>query len=421
MQPIHYIFIYSISLLIIGTLWGRYIHWKISVCLYLWFFLAACGFISIFFFTVSDGIFRDYSNLSLDPFLYLILGYIITMFPLMAYDSNQSKTLTIYQKQDKIINNLCIFLIVLSIEPFIEQLLKLQQVAGNINYMANMYEATGDDRNIISTLGSKLFNLYAYFELLFPILLIYQFTKKEINKKMVLGIVIVIIGYWLHEVLLGGRSKLVQNLLYTIVVYLIMRPYINKERNIKIMKYGTIVISIGLLGMLAVTLSRFVFNSSSTQDNIWSWLSLYAGEGSINFNSSMWYVTKTTNGNSSFILLMHMLGLTDKIGVNDQWDAVESLGIQGNIFYTYIGVFFCDLGKWMTIIYISIASYITYRLSRCKKHIYLPQIIILCFCARILCLPTFYTFGTYMSQINLSVALIFCLLLHLNQKGKILL
>lgn len=250
----------------------------------------------------------------------------------MAYDSNQSKTLTIYQKQDKIINNLCIFLIVLSIEPFIEQLLKLQQVAGNINYMANMYEATGDDRNIISTLGSKLFNLYAYFELLFPILLIYQFTKKEINKKMVLGIVILIIGYWLHEVLLGGRSKLVQNLLYTIVVYLIMRPYINKERNIKIMKYGTIVISIGLLGMLAVTLSRFVFNSSSTQDNIWSWLSLYAGEGSINFNSSMWYVTKTTNGNSSFILLMHMLGLTDKIGVNDQWDAVESLGIQGNIF-----------------------------------------------------------------------------------------
>ena len=337
----------------------------------------------------------------------------------MWYESKLNKGMVVYSKQDKIVEYLTLGLIVLSVEPFIESLMKLPQALGNISYMGSMYEATGSQRRIISSIGSKLFNASAYFELLYPILLLYQFTKEKVNKWLVFGMVIVIVGYWLHEVLLGGRSKLVQNLLYTIVVFLIMRYYISRERSMKIVKYGVWVIAVGLLGMLAVTIGRFVFSASSSHESVLAWLSLYAGEGSLNFNSYMWHVTKTTNGESTCLFLMNLLGYTDRIMVEDQWELTETLGIPGNIFYTYVGVFFKDYGKHLTVLVLGGLSLITYFLVRFRKLIQLHQVILLCFCARILCLPTFYTFGTFMAQVNLCVAIAFCIVLYANKRGMI--
>ena len=37
----------------------------------------------------------------------------------------------------------------------------------------------------------------------------------------------VILSFWIHELGLGGRSKLVQNILYLVVCFFLMRPYIN--------------------------------------------------------------------------------------------------------------------------------------------------------------------------------------------------
>ena len=37
----------------------------------------------------------------------------------------------------------------------------------------------------------------------------------------------VILSFWIHELGLGGRSKLVQYILYLVVCFFLMRPYIN--------------------------------------------------------------------------------------------------------------------------------------------------------------------------------------------------
>ena len=116
---------------------------------------------------------------------------------------------------------------------------------------------------------------------------------------------------------------------------------------------------------------------------------------------------------------MNLLGYTDRIMVEDQWELTETLGIPGNIFYTYVGVFFKDYGKHLTVLVLGGLSLITYFLVRFRKLIQLHQVILLCFCARILCLPTFYTFGTFMAQVNLCVAIAFCIVLYANKRGMI--
>ena len=419
MNPLVCIIIYAFSLLCIAILWGIKTKWMLSSSLYLFFFLSACGFTSVFFYTVSDGIFRDYQNITMQPFVYLIFCYIVTMAPLLQYDNKIDKCFIIYDNQHSIIKSLSLLLIVLMIEPFIEMSIKLPQALSNSNYMATMYEATGEKRRIMSALGTKLFNICAYFELLYPIFLLYNLIYKRINKFLLYGMVIVITGYWFHEILLGGRSKLVQNILYIIVVYLIMRPYINAKRNKVILKYGMIILSLGFAGMFAITISRYILSSSTSYDSVWAWLSLYVGEGPLNFNSSMWYITQNTHGGSSFPLFTYLLGLSDRYEVLDQWNLVDSLGIQGNIFYTYVGVFFSDFGKIATFVYLLIFSLITSRLTKMRKCIYLHQIILLCLCARIICLPTFYTYGTFMAQINLVVALTVCFIIFCSKQGKI--
>ena len=49
----------------------------------------------------------------------------------------------------------------------------------------------------------------------------------------------VILSFWIHELGLGGRSKLVQNILYLVVCFFLMRSFtdvLNKNLLISILK-----------------------------------------------------------------------------------------------------------------------------------------------------------------------------------------
>jgi len=173
-----------------------------------------------------------------------------------------------------------------------------------------------------------------------------------------------------------------------------------------------------LFGKWESRISRFtsIEAEGSNIENIWIWLGLYAGEGVLNFNSLMWYVEKSTGGDSTFIFLKDLLGLTKGSGVEDNWATVSKLGIPGNIFYTYIGSIFEDFNKIGTLIFLLVFSTITIKLTKIKNGlITFPQIIILCLCARVLVIPTFYTYTSLMAQTNLLCVLCFSMVIYLKK------
>ena len=56
-------------------------------------------------------------------------------------------------------------------------------------------------------------------------------------------------------------------------------------------------------------------------------VSLYAGEGSLNFNSLMWNVTESTNGDNTFIFLRDLFGFVDASDVEDIYTSNLKLGV----------------------------------------------------------------------------------------------
>lgn len=69
-----------------------------------------------------------------------------------------------------------------------------------------------------------------------------------------------------------------------------------------------------------------------------------------------------------------------------------------------------------TLIFLLVFSTITIKLTKIKNGlITFPQIIILCLCARVLVIPTFYTYTSLMAQTNLLCVLCFSMVIYLKK------
>ena len=385
--------------------------------------IAISGLISIFFYSISEIISRDYSNITLTPFLYLIFCYVLTALPLFSFERASSNILRINREQNKCIKLFALFIMCISIEPFVEIITQLPKVILNTNAIAKEYELRLEGRsvNFLSSIGSNLYLIMIRFQLVYPILLFYfcrNFTK---NKLYVCGIFVPIISVWIRELIVGGRSLLVQNVLYVIVVYFIMRRFIPNTIQKVIVQYGRWVILLAISFVMIISIARFE-RVSTNFSSVWESLSLYSGESSLNFNSSLWYLEKQTNGVNTLSLPLNLLGISKVKSAEEFWEIGDNLGIRGNIFYTYVGSILMDYGKNGTIVFIICISLIGLFIINHNKYkgYSLSQIIILSLFSRILILPTFYTYTTYQSQLELITVIIFCIILSFIHPKKII-
>lgn len=386
--------------------------------LFITFFLFLCSIISTFYYEAIDGIIAwDYSKIRLVPFLYLLLCFLITCFPIMKYDTNGCESIAVSVDQNKLLKLFIIFLIIISIEPFLENLMLAPSKITSEAAIDEMYEQRiyKEYEEPLSGLGRKLFRISTAFQFLYPVLLFYFISRQKRNLWIIAGILMMIVSFWLHELITGSRTGIVQDVLYLIACYFIMRRFIPSSLNKKIGFYGLIFLGLAVLVIMCVSMARYNSNDNMDEDfTLWLWLGLYAGEGNINFSAMMWDITRSTEGDSTMILLKSLLGMTDKTGVADNWEAVARLGIPGNIFYTYVGAIFTDFNKVGTIIFLVILAAIVYAFTKNKgRTISLVKIILIALCARIVVLPTFYTFATITAQINLVCTLGFCVIYSL--------
>lgn len=161
---------YNLILLFLLFVWIKTKGWQLNGTLYILFFLLFSGIISAFYWNVSNGTIRNYSNLTLIPFFYLIIGYLITLMPIVKYDITPRKELSITNKQGVFLHYFTLFLIIISFEPFGENLLHLPSVIANSDYAAKMYDSRVE---YLSFIGRKLNRISTSFELIYPPLLFY--------------------------------------------------------------------------------------------------------------------------------------------------------------------------------------------------------------------------------------------------------
>ena len=393
---------------------------NITVLILAYFGLSS--FFSVLYFSASNGIYRDYSNITLLPYFYLLFCFVITLYPLYKYDK-YSPTFSLSIKETKIIYIVSIFMSVCTVLPFIETIIQLPNALANSDQLNRIYEdrLSGESNEYLSFLGRKFFYFVWLLNNLVPILIFINLILPNKNKKIILLLCLALVTIWLHAMILGGRSKLVQNALYMIAVYFIFKRFLHQDIINKVNKYGILVLSVAFLGVAAVTISRFQSMDSTNMNSIWEWVGLYAGEGNLNFNSTLWYVRdKSTDGYSTFSLLLSWIN-GEELSVADSWALSSKLGISGNIFYTYVGSIFKDFNVYGTIIFILIFSVLVQKLTKCIRNVSFVQLIILCLWAKILIIgPIFYTYGAVDDQKNLLFTLLFSLYLHMCSKNTYL-
>ncbi len=387
---------------------------SINATSFLFLLYAFSGVCSYIFYLFSNGVNRNYSNITTTPFIYLVLCIIISLLPIYRYD-NFSPQIVISKRQFAIIDSLSYVLVFCCVLPLIETIVYLPNAFSSDTFIGEMYDKRLMGIHVqdyLSWISRKFYYVIMLCSLLLPVCLFVQLKKKAVNTKLVIGLVFSVILDALHNMINGGRSSFMQNLLYIIIVYFLFKNQISNNNRNKIRIGGLIAMSVSALAMMVVTISRYINDNSGIYDNSFIWLTLYAGEGPLNFNNDLWYVDKTVGGYKTCGLIIGVLS-GHFVTVKDLWELGDKLGVAGNIFYTWIGTLCMDWGKLSTFIIVLLSSFSVFSFIVKRRKMTIVSFILMCLWARILVLgPIFYTYSTIESQYCLLVCFLFCLLLN---------
>lgn len=375
---------------------------------------------SLYFFYNSS---YDYSRITIYPIIYAFICIVITMIPLFSYDNHDNKSIYENEKIRRFVYlTLCVFS-VLAIEPFFESIVHIKSVFENIGSTADIYasRSAGENTNneYLSWIGRKFFWINFLFRDIIPILFFYYILKwKKYNRYIVIGTSMAIINPIIHGFALGGRSTIVNTAFYFIFVYVLFRPYLSDKRKKTIEKILTALCCIVVAGISALTIVRFASQEHSI--DIWTWVSLYTGEGILNFCSYLWPLSKTCNGDNTFLMLRYFLGLTDDIDIESIRATRDILGIRNMVFYTYLGTIYYDFNKIGTILYCLFFSLLFYYSCKPKNNIYkLSQLATLAILGKVVMMGVmFYPYTLWNDQFSLLLLLIYVIIMKSKERIK---
>jgi len=372
-------------------------------------YLAITAFLSIIYYDMSNEVFRDYSNITAEPLIYLFFSFSFVLLPIYFHDckyySNKKK-----YSFDKytLLNSMSLLIILCTLLPFAESIIKLPQALSSSN-AANLYDQQllSSNKNVeyLSFFGRKFFLIIWRLSNIIPVLIFVQYIRGRKRQALILCLSLMTI--WIHSMSLGGRSKLVQNALYLVFSFMVFKNFFHDKDKKDIIKYGLAVISVAVLSVTVVTISRFAAKDVTAMTSIWEWVGLYAGEGTLNFDTIQWYVKNTLGGAVTFKIFVFLF-TGEQVSVDQSWALGDSLGKPGNIFYTFISNFYDDFGRWggffffvgMSLFVIIVYKYIAKNL--------LSRLTIICLWGKILMVgPIFFTYSTLDDQWNLVISILF--------------
>lgn len=225
---------------------------------------------------------------------------------------------------------------------------------------------------------------------------------------IIIGLSLGILSFILMAYANAQRISIVKTILYLFLVFLVFRPFLD-YRICRVIKYiGVSVGGLLLLIIIVTTLVRYNDKDNVSID-IWTWVSLYTGEGHLRFAEIIWGKLKIWSvGDNCFALIKDILGFptfTDNWSRREYWEIRQ--GIPTYIFYTYIGDWVADLGYLLTFVWCFVIQKIQFFLlpSKSKNTITIEKLILLLLIWQFFYLGfTFYIYKPYAVQLNVLFA-----------------
>lgn len=309
---------------------------------------------SLYYFLANQS---NYHSLSFLPFIYLLVILLISFHPILSYRSDNIKSVI---GPTQFIYYLSLFSICTSIIPIVENLIQLLSVGINKQSIVDVYNLKREEDVVdwFSWIGRKTNALNNLFSYIHPILFFYWLSKNKATKKLSLYLLIPITNGLIYAILISARVTLVTMAIYYFFLYILFKNSIVEELKKRIKLYG--LVGGGVLLSLILVISIVRFKSMDASDmKILDWISLYGGEGTLNFNQDMWTTKAFMNGDNNFSLFKSLLGIdtfTDILDRRAYWE--PRTGIRGHVFYTFIGDIYGDLGPMLCLLLFLVISWI---------------------------------------------------------------
>lgn len=345
------------------------------------------------------------------------------MGPVFSYDNHYAKKLYENQGSKRFVYITLCAISIIAIEPFLENLLHLRSLSGNLDVTADIYAARADGENAkseyLSWIGRKFFWINFLIKDIIPLLFFYYLLKwKKYNRYVIIGTSMAILNPILHGFALGGRSTIINTAFYFIFVYMLFRPYLPIKQKKKIDKGLLVIGGVVIIAISILTIIRF--NSQDLSVDIWTWVSLYTGEGVLNFSADLWPLSKTCNGDNTFLMVRYLLGLTENIDIESVRATRDILGVRNLVFYTYIGTIYYDFNKIGTLLFCAFFSILFYVSCKPKYNTYkLSQLATLSILGKVIMMGVmFYPYTLWNDQLSLLLLLIYIAILK-NKENRV--
>ncbi len=363
----------------------------------------------VFLYSTKYG--AQVNPITLLPFIYLFVLVFAFFLPAINIKDKSIHQVT---GNYHFLRAIAILAILINILPFIENVIyAMSNATTNMGTFADQY-GSEDKYDHLSNISRTFYRYSTYLRVVLPIILFYFLQFYEKNKILVIGLLMSVFSPIIGSLNAGSRFVMVTDVLYFVVIYLLFKNTIDKQIRKKIIKVFSIGGSLLAVVFVAITIFRFANNKA---DDIWVWVSLYAGESFLNFNSEMWDLTQFTDGDNSIYLIRHWLGEYHSNIRSSEFLAMK-VPIRTFVFYTFVGNFYMDFGKYITFFIIVLLSCYFYMKSR-KCSTNTPIHILMLLGLYFKMLASGFTFFTYVNnQETVPYSLIIIFFVYLSSKQK---
>lgn len=360
----------------------------------------------------------DVNKMGFPPFIYLFVCICICIWPFIKFSNKLSLIKVDVVANMKIIEQFLKICLPFIVWGFVTLLIQVATV--NTGALADAYADTSEGIDAfanVNWLGKKCIVLIALLSYLWPIFFFCCISNKSSKKIAAIPLIAsfcsILISY-----ACGARVGIFRSGLFFLIVYLIFKNSMGKALVKRINLYLIVGVGIVVLTLALITISRF----GESDEDIMSWIAMYAGEGPLRFSEYAWNLNVTSEGDTCFSFFKQMLGMdtfTSNIDRRNHYALV--LKIPTTIFYTFVGDWYIDLGFFPTLILCLCISYVLYKILKkitTRGTIQLTGIAILSIACLVFVFGfTYYSIKTYTVQMDIvrSFVLLFGIKLFSNK------
>lgn len=343
-----------------------------SIILLIWV-LGSAG--CVWYYTFPS-ISSSYPNVSFIPFTYIFCINIIIFRPFCKEDYKLIKKIETYNLAP-VLRAISVFFTLVNIPCFLCLLYDLFTFQMSGSALADVYGLDEDKAELLFPSTIKPFySIIRQFTQFIIFLFFYNLTLHKRNPLLIFGLTLNIVVFFLFPILTASRGGVIAVLLSCIFYFFMLKNLFNPVILKKLQTISIISISLLVLGISAISVSRLGnFSNRITMDQ---WIAQYVGEGMIQFSDILWEKDTELNGVQTVPVLKAMIepDIKNFEKSKSKYDAKLHAPIW--VFYTYVGDFVIDYGKIKTvIIFILMSIFIKYLLKSNKGNISMFKIIIL--------------------------------------------